>query len=191
MSLPDYAELLCCSNFSFLRGASHAHELVERAKAMGYTALAITDECSMAGIARAHVAAKKHQLPLVVGSQFQVRADGAPTGDFSLVLLATSLNGYGHLCEFITRLRRAAAKGSYRLGLHDVDPDTLADCLVMAVPPRSATQAQCDAIAQWLLGAFLGRCWPGATQLRLLDGAIHLHLPRVAGSLNAAPLGDP
>ncbi len=188
MSLPDYAELLCCSNFSFLRGASHAHELVERAKAMGYTALAITDECSMAGIARAHVAAKKHQLPLVVGSQFQVRADGAPTGDFSLVLLATSLNGYGHLCEFITRLRRAAAKGSYRLGLHDVDPDTLADCLVMAVPPRSATQAQCDAIAQWLLGAFLGRCWLGATQLRLLDDEIHLHRLRSAGALTAVPL---
>ena len=111
MSLPDHAELLCCSNFTFLRGASHPGELVARAKAMGYTALALTDECSMAGIAQAHVAAKKHALPLIVGSQFRVRGEAADTGDFTLVLLATSLKGYGNLCEFITRLRRAAASG--------------------------------------------------------------------------------
>ena len=117
MSLPDHAELLCCSNFTFLRGASHPAELVARAKAMGYAALAITDECSMAGIAQAHVAAKKAQLPLIVGSQFRVLADDAPTGDFTLVLLATNLKGYGNLCEFITRLRRAAEKGTYRLAL--------------------------------------------------------------------------
>src|SRR2546426_12034756 len=58
--LPDYAELLCLSNFSFLRGASHAEELVERAAALGYSALAITDECSLAGAVRAHMAAKEH-----------------------------------------------------------------------------------------------------------------------------------
>ena len=108
MSLPDYAELLCCSNFTFLRGASHAEELVLRAQAMGYTALAVTDECSMAGIARAHVAAKKHGLPLIVGSQFRVQAEGGPSGDFTLLLLATNLHGYGNLCELITRLGRSA-----------------------------------------------------------------------------------
>ena len=67
MSLPDVAELLCCSNFSFLRGASHAEELVERAKELGYAALAITDECSFAGIVRAHVAAKAAGLKLICG----------------------------------------------------------------------------------------------------------------------------
>ena len=56
--LPDYAELHCLSNFSFLRGASHPQELVERAAALGYKALALTDECSLAGIVRAHTAAK-------------------------------------------------------------------------------------------------------------------------------------
>jgi error-prone DNA polymerase len=188
MSLPDYAELLCCSNFTFLRGASHAEELVARAKAMGYTALAITDECSMAGIARAHVAAKKHKLSLIVGSQFLVQAGGGPTGDFTLVLLATNLHGYGNLCELITRLRRSADKGTYRLQHSDVDPAALADCLAIAVPPRGATQDQCDATARWLLGAFLGRCWLGVTQLGRLDDAIHLHRLCEAGALTAVPL---
>lgn len=188
MSLPDYAELLCCSNFTFLRGASHAEELVARAKAMGYTALAIADECSMAGIARAHVAAKKHELPLIVGSQFLVQASGAPSGDFTLLLLATNLHGYGNLCELITRLRRSADKGTYRLRLGDVDPAALADCLAIAVPPRGATQEQSNATARWLLGAFLGRCWLGVTQLGRLDDAIHLHRLREAGALTAVPL---
>lgn len=187
-SLPDYAELLCCSNFSFLRGASHAEELVERAKAMGYAALAITDECSMAGIARAHGAAKKHQLPLIVGSQFRVRGDGAETGDFTLALLATSLHGYGNLCEFITRLRRSSDKGTYRLALPGIDAAALADCLAIAVPPRSATPAQTGATARWLLGAFLGRCWLGVTQLRLFDDEVHLQRLRDASALTAVPL---
>ena len=188
MSLPDHAELLCCSNFTFLRGASHPAELVARAKAMGYAALAITDECSMAGIAQAHVAAKKAQLPLIVGSQFRVLADDAPTGDFTLVLLATNLKGYGNLCEFITRLRRAAEKGTYRLALTDIDAAALGDCIAIAVPLRGATQDQCDATARWLLGAFLGRCWLGVTQLRLFDDELHLHRLRQAGALTAVPL---
>src|SRR5205809_3885665 len=83
-SIPEYAELRCLSNFSFLRGASRPEELVERAKHLGYRSLAITDECSMAGVVRAHVAAKEHGLPLIVGSQFQVQGE-AP---FTLVVLA-------------------------------------------------------------------------------------------------------
>ena len=57
--LPGYAELHCRSNFSFLTGASHPEELVERAAALGYAALAITDECSLAGVVRAHVEARE------------------------------------------------------------------------------------------------------------------------------------
>ncbi len=187
MSLPDVAELLCCSNFSFLRGASHPDELVARAKAMGYTALALTDECSMAGIAQAHVAAKRAKLPLIVGSQFRVQGP-ADTGDFTLVLLATRLNGYGNLCEFITRLRRASEKGRYHLTLAGVDPAALADCIAIAVPPRHATPAQTGATARWLLGAFLGRCWLGVTQLRLFDDELHLQRLREASALTAVPL---
>ncbi|MFP5466861.1 MAG: error-prone DNA polymerase, partial [Gammaproteobacteria bacterium] len=191
-SLPDYAELLCCSNFSFLRGASHAEELVARAQALGYTALAITDECSMAGIARAHVAARKVRLPLIVGSQFRVQGEGSGTGDFTLVLLATSLNGYGNLCEFITRLRRSSAKGSYRLTLAGINAavlgERLSDCVAVGVLPRNATSAQTEATARWLLGAFLGRCWLGVTQLRLMDDEVHLQRLRQASALTAVPL---
>jgi len=66
--LTAYAELHCLSNFSFLRGASHPEELVERAHALGYAALAITDEASLAGVVRAHQAAKRVVLPLLIDS---------------------------------------------------------------------------------------------------------------------------
>ena len=105
----SYAELHCLSNFSFLRGASHPEELVERAAALGYAALAVTDECSVAGVARAHVASREHGLRLIIGSE--LRIDDGPR----LVLLACNRRGYGQLCRLITRGRRAAAKGSYRL----------------------------------------------------------------------------
>ncbi len=110
----SYAELHCLTNFSFLRGASHPEELVERAVELGYAALAITDECSVAGVVRAHVAAREQSLPLIVGSEFRLE-DG-----LRLVLLATSREGYGQLCRLITRARRAAIKGSYRLTRDDL-----------------------------------------------------------------------
>ena len=68
--IPPYAELHCVSNFSFLRGASHPEELVERAKHQGYAALAVTDECSLAGVVRAHVKAREVGLPLLIGAEF-------------------------------------------------------------------------------------------------------------------------
>jgi DNA polymerase III alpha subunit len=68
--IPPYAELHCVSNFSFLRGASRPEELVDRARAQGYAALAITDECSLAGVVRAHLQAKSAGLPLLVGAEF-------------------------------------------------------------------------------------------------------------------------
>jgi error-prone DNA polymerase len=182
--IPHYAELRCLSNFSFLRGASKPEELVERAQALGYSALALTDECSLAGIVRAHVAAKKQGLKLLVGSQFQVTCD-AP---FTLVVLATNLNGYGNLCEFITRLRRTAPKGTYRLTLKHISADALADCLVIAVPQRGSAQAQTDSVARWLLLHFLGRCWLGVEQLRLMDDEMRLHRLRQSSELTAVPL---
>jgi error-prone DNA polymerase len=106
-SLPVYAELHCLSNFSFLRGASHPEELVERASALGYSALAITDECSVAGVVRAHVAAKKLGLKLIVGTELTL------TNGLTLVLLATDRASYGRLCALITRGRMRTAKGAY------------------------------------------------------------------------------
>ncbi len=112
--LPAYAELHCLSNFSFLRGASHPEELVERAVTLGYAALAITDECSVSGAVRAHLAAQDAGLPLVIGSELTL-ADG-----MKLVLLATDRASYGNLTQLITRGRRQAKKGAYVLSRDDV-----------------------------------------------------------------------
>ena len=94
-TIPDYAELRCVSNFTFLRGASQPEELVERAKQLGYTALAIADECSLSGIVRAHVAAKKKELKLLVGAQFAIDwgiTASTETTPFELTVIACNLH---------------------------------------------------------------------------------------------------
>ena len=135
--LPAYAELHCCTNFSFLRGASHPEELVERAHALGYSALAITDECSLAGVARAHVAAKECGLRLIVGTELALQENGkGPPSRFTLhriVLLATDRDGYGNLSALITRGRRNATKGEYRLTCEDL-ADGVPGCLALLDP---------------------------------------------------------
>src|SRR5664279_4468381 len=128
--LPPYAELHCLSNFSFLRGASHPEELVERARAAGYAGLAITDECSVAGAVRAHLDARDAGLPLLIGSEFTL-ADG-----LRLVLYATDRDTYGDLAQLITRGRRSATKGTYALTRADVA--ALAPrCLALWLPGES------------------------------------------------------
>ncbi|KND60322.1 DNA polymerase III alpha subunit [Candidatus Burkholderia verschuerenii] len=142
--LPDYAELHCLSNFSFLRGASHPQELAMTALEHGYTALAITDECSLAGVVRAHVAIedieaaadaeakaaqdagrplpKRRTLKLIIGSELHLTdADGAPF--CTLIALATNRTGYGNLSELISLARSRSPKGSYRIVPEDfTDP---------------------------------------------------------------------
>ncbi|MDH5247163.1 MAG: PHP domain-containing protein, partial [Betaproteobacteria bacterium] len=165
--LPAYAELHCLSNFSFLRGASHPEELVERARAQGYAALAITDECSFSGIVRAHLAAKHAGLPLVIGSEVTIN-DGA-----KLVLLATDRASYGNLAQLITRGRRSAQKGRYALSRDDV-ATFAGGLLALWVPPeptrRSEPGSGSDtipvprdgetlAIARWVAAVFPDRAW--------------------------------
>jgi len=145
----SYAELHCLTNFSFLRGASHPEELVERAAELGYAALAITDECSLAGAVRAHVAAHEHGLPLIIGSEFRL------DDRLRLVLLATNRRGYGQLCRLITRARRAAQKGSYRLTRADLAGDHLGDCLALWLPGNPPHIDE----ARWLAHIFPERLW--------------------------------
>ena len=115
---PAYAELHCLSNFSFQRGASSARELCERAARLGYAAIAITDECTLAGAVRAWQAAREAGIALVVGCEMQVEAGP------KLVLLAEDLAGYQRLCALITAARRRAPKGEYRLLREDFDAGT-------------------------------------------------------------------
>ncbi len=190
-AIPSYAELRCVSNFSFLRGASQPEELVERAKQLGYSALALTDECSMAGVVRAHVAAKEQELKLLLGSQFQIEwgeAVGPDTTAFVLTALACNLNGYGNLCQFITKLRRSSEKGTYHLDIANIQGHELADCVVLASPQRMAEPAQLVTVAQWLLEHFIGRCWFGVDLLRLLTDEMWLHRLRQVSADSAIPL---
>ncbi len=144
-----YAELHALSNLTFLKGASHPEELVETAAALGYAALAITDECSVSGIVRAHTAAKDCGLDLLVGAEF--RLEGGP----KLVALAQNRRGYAALCRLITRGRRAAEKGSYLVTPADF-ADGLPHCLLLWVPDSSLELAAGD---RWITEAFAHRLW--------------------------------
>ncbi len=124
-----YAELHCVSNFSFLRGASRPEELVDTAASLGYSALAITDECSMAGIVRAYGRAREIGFKLIVGSEFALD-DG-----FKLVALARNGVAYSRLCRLITQARRAAEKGEYEITEALIDNAGLDTCCLLLVPP--------------------------------------------------------
>jgi error-prone DNA polymerase len=166
----SYAELHCLSNYSFLRGASHPEELVACAHARGYRALAITDECSMSGVVRAHQKAAELGLPLIVGSE--IRLDDGPR----LVLLASNRAGYAQLCRLITQGRRQAEKGGYRLQRADLERG-LADCLAL-LPLDMHEQ---DEVVAWLGETFSGRAWLAVELLRDGQDAARLqHSERLA-----------
>lgn len=158
-----YAELLCLTNFSFQHGASHPHELVERAQELGYAALAIADECSLAGIVRAHEAAERVGLPLIVGSQFRFEE-----GD-RITLLAPDHAAYSQICELITRARRRAAKGTYSLSRADFDA-AISHTLALWVPgPRIPAEA-----AQWFARVPAAERYIGHSHLLAQDSARRL-----------------
>ncbi|MBT8103588.1 MAG: error-prone DNA polymerase [Gammaproteobacteria bacterium] len=146
----EYAELHVLSNFTFLRGASHPEELVETAAELGYEALAITDECSMSGIVRAHSAAKRFGLKkLIIGSELQLQSGR------KLVALAQSRNGYAALCQLISNARRAADKGRYTL-TRTAFEGGLPDCLVLWVPDEDFVL---DVEDHWIRETFRDRLW--------------------------------
>jgi len=176
-ALPEYAELHCLSAFSFQRGASTAKELFERAKRCGYRALAITDECSLAGIVRAYEAAREFDLPLIVGSELQIE-DGP-----KLVLLAADLDGYVALCKLITIARRRAAKGEYR-SLRTDFVELPLGLLALWIP----TDRPSEADAAWLCGVFPQRLWIAIELHRSADDAERLSRLRAFGERHGLPL---
>lgn len=158
---PAYAELHCISNLSFLRGASHPEELVSQAKQLGYSALSLTDECSLAGAVRAFLAAREAELPLILGSEFRL------DDRLHFVLLATDRNAYGNLCELISVARRQAPKGEYRLQLADLAKHA-GGCLLIWVNAERCTATVLHNTAAWINAHFASRTWIGVT--RHLDG---------------------
>ncbi len=167
--MPRYAELHCLSNFTFLRGASHPHELVERADALGYTALALTDECSVAGVVRAHMAARNRRLKLIVGAEFRLSCG------LKLAALAIDRGGYGRLCRLITRARRAADKGQYTLTRADLEAAPPEGCFILWLPGPRIEAAE----ARWLAERFPGKLRIAVELLR--DGEDGARLARLAG----------
>ncbi|MBT41836.1 MAG: error-prone DNA polymerase [Idiomarina sp.] len=108
-----YAELHCLSYFSFLRSAAAPGELVDRAVELGYSAIALTDECSVAGAVRAYQAAKQHSIKLIIGSEFNVDGVG------KMVVLCPTRKAYAQLCHKITTFRQRMQKGSYEATTED------------------------------------------------------------------------
>ena len=189
-----YAELHCLSNFSFQRGASQPEELVARAAALGYSALAITDECSVAGVVRAHGEARKRGLKLLLGAEFKVPLSGA---EFTVVVLAHDLQGWGNLCQFITAARRAAPKGEYRVGWNSAADQALwaglTHCEVLLQLPIAINIEAAHAIAMRARSQFGINCWLG---LRLRLGpqdALQVHRLQQLSQLTGVPqvaMGD-
>ncbi|KVK87639.1 DNA polymerase [Burkholderia ubonensis] len=187
-ALPAYSELQCASQFSFLQGASHAEEYVARAAQLGYSAIAITDECSLAGVVRAHVEAKAAGLPLIIGSHFRLTAaDG--TAALAFTALAMNRDGYGNLCELVSLGRMRGKKGSYRLAPLDLEhPDPpythlrgLADCLAILSPDFPANEQRLDAQIAWFARVFGDRAWVALTlHARAMDDIHRGIVERVA-----------
>ncbi len=175
--LPDYAELHCLSNFSFLRGASHAEELVKRAAELKYRAIAITDECSFAGIVRAHGAAKEHCIKLLIGTELSL------TCGMKLVLLAKNRAGYGNLSAIITLGRQRADKGEYQLSRGDL-ANGMPDCLALWLAPADAQESD----GLWLHGCFVDRAWIGFERHLLPDDRQRLAHLRAIGRATGLPL---
>ena len=208
---PSYAELHCVSNFSFLRGASHPEDLVERALALGYTGLAITDECSFAGAVRAHLALRAARDELAAACEFrlihgtEIRLADGPC----VVLLAQTRAGYGNLSELVTLARRAASKGEYLLSTVDLSAHgrLLQDTLALLIPSfalrasagkpelaprgRRAFDPDIEGIerdARWLHELLPGRSWISCELTRGPDDAARLAALQCASKRAAVPL---
>ncbi|AVH38820.1 error-prone DNA polymerase [Pseudomonas monteilii] len=182
MSMSGYAELHCLSNFSFQRGASSAEELFRRAAEQGYQALAITDECTLAGIVRAWQAAKAHGLRLIVGSEVQLH-DGP-----KLVLLVENLAGYQNLCALITRARRRAEKGEYQLFRDDLQLHGQGLLALWVADDSDNT-----ATGEWLRSVFDERLWLAVHLHRGHDDAMRLQRLRALAAdvgIRAVACGD-
>ncbi len=163
MSLPAYAELQALSAFSFRHSVATPQALVTQAHALGYRALTIADEMSLAGAVRAHEAAEQCGMHLIIGSTCHCADDSLPA-PLDLIFLVPDQTAYAQLCRLITQVRRRATKGHYILMPDDLDSD-LSSLLVVWKPPSHVSEKRLVALAEWLQQRFKDRLWLGATRL--------------------------
>ncbi|NVJ58638.1 MAG: error-prone DNA polymerase [Vibrionaceae bacterium] len=171
-----YAELFCQTNFSFLSGASHAEELILQADFLRYHSLAITDECSVAGVVRAYTAMNQHQLAikLIIGSMFWLNQE------CQVVLLCPNREAYAELCRIITNARRRSEKGQYQLSEWDLM--SVKHCLLLWLPSDKPSDRKWG---QWLAQHHNHRLWLGVQRhLDAKDKAYLQHCERLAQELS-------
>ncbi|NVJ59948.1 MAG: error-prone DNA polymerase [Gammaproteobacteria bacterium] len=181
----SYTELFVQTNFSFLVGASHPEELVNRAIELGYHGIAITDECSFSGVVRAYVAAKEHAIKLIVGSYFKI--DCLTEKDLHLILLCPNRQAYAEVSSLITLARRRAKKGQYKLAFSDLT-DRIEHAFAIFLPFAKHQQHQQQLVQ--LSKQFKQRLWIGCHRLLQYDDyaffehcselALQFNLPLVA-----------
>jgi error-prone DNA polymerase len=192
-----YVELHALSNFSFLRGASQPEELVAQAKALNYAGLALTDECSLAGVVRAHIAAKEQGLPLIIGSELnclEPTPAGRPQGEgqdgpsqLKIIVLATDRASYGALSRLISKARRATRKGCYSLMRADLE-NALPGCLIIWLPRMDKAVLTCqERDGRWLRERFTGNLWIGVELLNLGSDARRLEWLDTLGKMLQLP----
>jgi error-prone DNA polymerase len=188
-----YAELHCLSHFSFLRGASSPEELVRRAKSLGYAALALTDECSVAGAVRAYEAARDCGLPLIYGSEFAL----ADREEARIVVLARDLAGWGDLCEFISAARGRSGKGCYVVDASSPWQGLSRGCECIVLPRREVLDASdleaVRACVQSVSALFDPECrrasiWLGVELHLAPDDSLWLQTLQQAGAALGMPL---
>jgi error-prone DNA polymerase len=127
--MTPFAELIAATNFSFLRGASHAHELVGQAAELGLAAIGIADRNTLAGVVRAYTAAKEHKIRLIVGARL------VTTEGFEAVCYPTDRAAYGRLCRLLTDGNRRAVKGQCHFSFGEMLAASAGQILI-AIPPR-------------------------------------------------------
>ncbi len=152
----NYTQLYTTTNFTFLTGASHPPEMVMRAAELGYNAIAITDECSLAGTVKAFAMAQDCGIELIIGSRFLL------SNGIQLIAIAPTRTAYAELSGFITLARRRADKGNYEAHLEDLR-FRLQHCLIIWLcdPINPENESQIYLHADYLTRAFKDRLWLG------------------------------
>ena len=132
--MTDFAELVAATNFSFLRGASHPHEMIGQAAELGLAAIGIADRNTLAGVVRAHSAAREHNIRCLTGARL-VTSDG-----FEAACYPTNRAAYGRLCRLLTAGNRRAVKGQCHFTFAEAAAAAEGQVLI-ALPPRRVTRA--------------------------------------------------
>ncbi|MBI3513724.1 MAG: PHP domain-containing protein, partial [Proteobacteria bacterium] len=178
--MADYVELQVTTNFSFLRGGSHPHELVLTAQQLGHRAIGIADRNTLAGVVRAHSAGQQAGLRVLVGTRLDF-ADHP-----SLLCYPSDRAAYGRLCRLLTVGRLRAPKGACDLRLADLAAWGQGQCLI-ALPPDDLDDGFARSLGA-LAGRFPGQCYLAAVHRYRGDDAARLDRLAALAAATHAPL---